>query len=461
MDTNNIFIKKPSDDFSEIDFGDKRLTKRLVMMLENMTNNSTESMLGATNNRNSAKGSYRLLSNNKFSLDKLAEESRKTTIKRILDHETVLAIQDTTDINLNGHKKTEGLGYSSEHVLGVKVHNCIVVTPEGLPLGLLGQSYETREEAKSKLSKSEKAARSIDEKESYRWLEMLRDSTKDIPKNVNVITICDREGDFYELYAAAMEIEKDFVIRVVHDRKTAENEKVIQKVRNKRACGQVTVNIPRNTRNNRPAREALMEVACCSVKVLKPNIINSRNVLDSIQMNIVRITEISVKNGEEKIEWILATSLPVTNADDAIKIVEYYVQRWKIERFHFVMKSGCNVGKIQQRDYKKITAVIFMKSVIAMFIMAITYVGRILPDMQCNAFFDDDEWKALYKIVNKTKYAPDEPYSLADAIMYLGTLGSYKRAPSDGPPGLKSIWKGMKELYKYLEYSSYFSVEGG
>jgi hypothetical protein len=458
MDTNNIFIKKPSDDFSEMDFGDKRLTKRLVMTLENMMNNSTESMLGATKNRTSAKGSYRLLSNNKFSLDKLAEESRKITIEKLLEHETVLAIQDTTDINLNGHKKTKDLGYSSEHVLGVKVHNCIVVTPEGLPLGLLGQSYETREEAKSKLSKSEKAARSIEEKESYRWLEMLRDSTKDIPDSVNVITICDREGDFYELYAAAMEIGKDFVIRVVHDRKTAENEKVIQKIRNRKPCGKVTVNIPRNTRKNRPARNALMEVAYCSVNVLKPNIINSENVLGSIQMNIVRITEIC-KNEQEKIEWILATSLPVTNADNAIKIVEYYVQRWKIERFHYVMKSGCNIEKIQQRDYEKITAVIFMKSIIAMFIMTITYIGRIFPNIPCNTFFDDDEWKTLYKIVNKTKYAPDEPYSLADAIMYLGTLGSYKRAPSDGPPGLKSIWKGLCKLYDALEYVNCLSVE--
>ena len=442
MATNETVITRPSEAFSEIDFGDKRLTNRLVETLEQMTKNSTKSILGATNDRNSAKGFYRLLSNAKFSLDKLTEQSRKTTIEKILEHETVLAIQDTTDINMNGHKKTEGLGYSSEHVLGIKVHSCIAVTPEGLSLGLLDQSYDTREEAKSKLTKAEKATRPIEEKESYRWLEMLRDSTKDIPDSVNVITICDREGDFYELYAAAMEIGKNFVIRVIHDRKTSENEKVIAKIRNTKSCGQVTVNIPRDTRNNHPARKAVMEVAYCSASVLKPDNVNSENVQDSIPMNIVRITEIRARNVKEKIEWILATSLPVTNADDAIKIVEYYVQRWKIERFHFVLKSGCKVEEIQQRTYEKIKAVIFMKSVIAMFIMTITYIGRILPDIPCSVFFDEDEWKAMYKIVNKTKYTPDEPYSLADAVKYLGTLGGYKRAPSDGPPGLKSIWNG-------------------
>ena len=349
------------------------------------------------------------------------------------------------------------MGYSSEHVLGVKVHSCIVVTPEGLSLGLLEQSYETREEAKSKLTKAEKAARRIEEKESYRWLEMLRDSTKDIPDSVSVITVCDREGDFYELYAEALELGKDFVIRVTHDRKTDENEKVLNKIRNTDACGQVTVSIPRDTRNNRPAREAVMEVACCLVNVLKPDTVNSANAPNRIQMNIVRITEICMPDGNEKIEWILATNLPVKNADNAIKIVEYYVQRWKIERFHFVLKSGCEVEEIQQRSYERIKPVLFLKSVIAMFIMTITYIGRILPDLPCSVFFDDDEWKALYKIVNKTKYAPDEPYSLEDAVKYLGTIGGYKRSPSDGPPGLKSIWNGLHELYSALEYAKYLN----
>ena len=117
---------------------------------------------------------------------------------------TVLLIQDTMDTNLNGHKKTEGLGYSSEQVLGVKEHNCITVTTDGLPLGLLTQSYETREEAKSTLTAKEKAARKIEEKESYRWLQTLKDSIKDLPDDVTPITICDREGDIYEFYVLAL-----------------------------------------------------------------------------------------------------------------------------------------------------------------------------------------------------------------------------------------------------------------
>jgi hypothetical protein len=42
---------------------------------------------------------------------------------------------------------------------------------------------------------------------------------------------------------------------------------------------------------------------------------------------------------------------------------------------------------------------------------------------------------------------PDEPYTVAEAVNYLGQLGGYKRAPSDGMPGLKTIWQGLFLLY--------------
>ena len=123
----------------------------------------------------------------------MQESVKKTTVSQM--NGIVLLIQDTSDINLNGHKKTEGLGYCSEHVRGIKLHSCIAVKLEGSPIGLLDQAYETRQEAKSTLTPKEKAARTIEEKESYRWLQMLKDSIKDIPEDVIPITVCDREGD--------------------------------------------------------------------------------------------------------------------------------------------------------------------------------------------------------------------------------------------------------------------------
>ena len=86
--------------------------------------------------------------------------------------------------------------------------------------------------------------------------------------------------------------------------------------------------------------------------------------------------------------------------------------------------------------------------------MTVTYIGRVLPDTPCDVFFDTDEWQILYRIIHKTKVPPSQPYSMSDAVRYLGQLGSYKRAPSDGPPGLKVIWQGLFKLYEFIELSS-------
>jgi hypothetical protein len=432
-----------------VDFGDKRLNKRLQNSIENFTRNAHKSILGAEGKRSDAKAFYRLLSNDRFDMNQIEGIATGMTLSRMSG--TVLLIQDTSDINLNGHKKTEGLGYCSEHVRGIKLHNCIAVSPEGIPFGLVSQYCETRPEAKSSLTKSEKAARPITEKESYRWIETLRESTALIPEGVQFITICDREGDFYELYAEAKALEMDFIIRVTHDRCTDEDEKAITKIRQAKPLGTVTVNVPRDSRKGTPARQATMEVASCVVNIVKPVSVQDREIAPKLTINLVRITEINITDGHEPIEWILATNLPIGTVSETMTIVEYYIQRWKIERFHFVLKSGLGAEKIQQRTYERIKAVLFIYSVIALYILAVTYIGRVLPDTHCDALLSTDEWQILYRIIHKTKTSPTTPYSMADAVKYLGQLGSYKRSPSDGPPGVKAIWNGMFKLFEYVD----------
>jgi len=445
--------------FSGIDFGDKRLNKRLNLFIEQKTRNVQEgSILGATKERGQAKAIYRLLANKKFDLGKVEEQVKITTINQM--EGTVLLISDTMDADYNGHKKTEGLGYSSEHVLGVKAHSCIAVKPNGLPIGLLKQFYDTREEAKSTLTAKEKADRTIEEKESYKWLEMLKEAIKDLPEGVTPISICDREGDIYELYALALELESLFVIRVIHDRNTINSdEKMITQLRKTEADATITANIPRDSRANKPPRQVEMDVAGLTVTIKKPNSVKSKNVPDNLTINLVRITEIN-NTTNDAIEWLLATNLPIKTVEDKMKVVEYYIQRWKIERFHYVLKSGCKVESIQQRSYERIKPLLLIYSVIAMFIMTITYTGRILPNTLCNAFFNEDEWKILYKIIKKAP-APEEPYSMEEAVKYVGQLGGYKRAPSDGPYGLKVVWKGLNKLYELsTNYSILTNISG-
>jgi hypothetical protein len=58
-----------------------------------------------------------------------------------------------------------------------------------------------------------------------------------------------------------------------------------------------------------------------------------------------------------------------------------------------------------------------------------------------------DKWKLLYRMGNKTKKGPKKPYTIKEVVDCLGRPGGPKRAPSDGPPGVKTIWIGLMKLY--------------
>jgi hypothetical protein len=98
-----------------------------------------------------------------------------------------------------------------------------------------------------------------------------------------------------------------------------------------------------------------------------------------------------------------------------------------------------------------------MYSIIAVMILNMTYAARLVPDLPCSLLFGEDEWKLLYCAANKTKKEPEKPYRIKEAADYLGRLGGPKRAPSDGPPGVKTIWIGLMKLHILLAYRQYLA----
>jgi|GEM_PF-6454549 len=111
-------------------------------------------------------------------------------------------IQDTSDFNFTHHgSKTWEKGFgetsSQKYVRGLKVHSSLMVSGEGVPLGVSDIEIWTRDPEKKqekKVSKSQK------EKESKRWLRGLVDGELIIPSSTQLVIITDREGDIYEIF---------------------------------------------------------------------------------------------------------------------------------------------------------------------------------------------------------------------------------------------------------------------
>jgi hypothetical protein len=367
---------------------------------------------------------------------------------------TILAIQDTTSLNYNTQEKMEGIGYISDKTLGVNIHSCVATTAAGLMLGVLAQSsYNRTQPSDSSRTRQSKKTRALEEKESYRWVQTLGSSTEALPESVHVVTVCDREGDMYELFDEASAEGQSFLIRIVQNRKTVENQKILDAIRTKPCMGKATTMIPRSSRAGVQEREAVLQIRYECFQIRRPLILNKIKKLKSVQQaTVIYVQEEQRDASIEPIEWYLLTNEPVESVEAAYEKVTWYKQRWKIEQFHYVLKSGCKVEKLQERSMDKTTLLVLMYSIIATTIMNITYIARIHPELPCTVCFEKDEWRLLYCTANKTRNPPEHPYPIGEAVTYLSWLGGPKRAPSDGPPGVKTIWIGLQTLNTLLAF---------
>jgi len=233
--------------------------------------------------------------------------------------------------------------------------------------------------------------------------------------------------------------------------------KILDTIRKKRCMGRAEITIPRDSRRNMKERDGVLQIRYDNFEIKRPQKLNKNKALkDSVGVWVIHAKEESPPKGAEPIEWFLMTNEPVQTAEAAYEMICYYTQRWKIERFHYVLKSGCAVEKLQERSMDKTTLLVLMYSVIAVVIMNMTYAARIHPDEPCTLFFEEDEWKLLYRAANKTKKEVKKPYTIQEAVTYLGWLGWPKRAPSDGPPGVKTVWMGLNTLNNLLAYRDLF-----
>ena len=160
-------------------------------------------------------------------------------------------------------------------------------------------------------------------------------------------------------------------------------------------------------------------------------------------INIVHCVEVNPPSEDEKIEWFLLTSMPISNRSLVFKIVDYYLCRWQIEIFFKILKSGCNIEKLQFTTLKAICNCITLYMIIAWRILYITMISRIYPDTDSGIVFESYEWKAIYIFV-KNKNPPQKTPSLKEIILMIATLGGFLNRRSDKNPGTKVIWQGMQ-----------------
>lgn len=256
------------------DLGDKRLNTRLGKIVSALSEHPEETVPQALAEPGQIQACYEFWANRHVKADKIIEAHKEATIERIRERKVVLAVQDTTELEFAPHKGRKGLGsISKQGAEGLKVHNILAISAEGVPLGLLGQKAWTRDKVR-KGGGYENRKRKIAEKESYRWIESLKETQERISEEVEVITICDRERDIFELLAEARREGSNLIIRAAQNRnvkKEGENEeisKLFKELEQLEVMGEKRIKLQRTPR--RKEREALVRVKWTEVGIQPP-----------------------------------------------------------------------------------------------------------------------------------------------------------------------------------------------
>ena len=126
-----------------------------------------------------------------------------------------------------------------------------------------------------------------------------------------------------------------------------ESYRWLQSLRNAREiAGDTQVVIPARRKTphgkERAARTALLTIKFGSFLLNPPrnNVKHRTSELPDLPMHAVYVFEVHPPDGAEPVEWMLLTNLRVTHFDEAYEKVLWYCLRWRIEMFFKVLKSG-------------------------------------------------------------------------------------------------------------------------
>lgn len=440
-----------TEELRDLDLGDERRNRRLIQIVEDLAGSPESSVPLASRDRAALQGMYDFWSNPRIAASDILAAHVASAAHRSECHPLILAIQDTTELDYSHHPHKRGLGYlRGANTRGLLLHSVLAVSPCGTPMGILHHQLWARQGRGTQRQRRELA-----EKESYRWIESLDRTEALLSPSTHVLTIADREADFYDFITAERRPNSDYLIRVHHDRPIRLNpedtsqslHKLLQQLP---ASGYLRLNLQRTPR--RAACEVILEVSWTSLWLQPPVTHAQREHLAPIKVQVIRAIEIDGDREDDQplIEWTLITTLPISDLAAAQQLLQWYSYRWLIERYHYTLKSGCRVEHLQLETYDRLERAIATYAIVSWRLLWLTYLIRPTHDpswdIEADWVLEPVEWQALCEYYKVPIPSEDNPPGFQQCLRWIAELGGFLGRKSDGDPGMRTIWRGMRRL---------------
>ena len=461
--------------------GDKRLNARLGEVLSQLAARPTASIPEACGGRAEMVAAYRFCENENTSFDNVLQSHIVATRQRMATQAVALLVPDTSEIDVTRpEQQVTGAGpLDGNSRRGAMLHLMHAFTTDGTPLGTVSATAWMREEEPVgvSLSRAERAAIPIEEKESHRWLAAFKQTREEAQRcpATQLICVADSEADIYEVLAEGTREPRniDYIVRAGQNRallcENGENpgkkhirESVLEqpvlfgktiRVRGRKAFIACET---RGRRQPRQSREAEVVVRAARV-ALRPPWRPDRK-LPPVIVNAVLVSEVNPPPGDEPVEWLLLTSLPIDSVEQLRQIIQYYCVRWMIEVFFRTLKSGCRVEERLFEYMDRLLTCLAVYVIVAWRTLYVCRLGRSCPEISCEAVFEPAEWKSVWKVLNRED-PPPEPPPLGVFVRLVAQLGGYVNRKRADPPGPQTIWIGLQRMHDFATCWQLFGPE--
>jgi hypothetical protein len=335
---------------------------------------------------------------------------------------------------------------------GYICHNVLAVDANtGEVLGMLDQVLHCRDKVPS--GETRKECRDRKTRESLLWLQ----GTEELPADCRFIDIADQGACTFEFLAHEFNSGRRFVLRNAKTRMvygghqpSGSTQELQAYVRSLRELSAFVMDVqPQKGRSAR--KQAKFAVHGGPVLVLPPHFRRGHYRNEALPLYVVNITEVSPPPaGEEPLEWTLLTNEPVSNAADALRVLEWYERRWVVEEFHKVLKTGCQIEDLQFAYVERLQSAIALLSSVALTLLSLRDAGR-RPDAQtrqASTLFETEYVETLSIWRTGTIRTS---WTISEFLLALARLGGHQNRKHDHPPGWLILWRGWTKLQSMVD----------
>lgn len=461
MSTSSEQLLWATREFGHAELGNALRTVRAVQMAAAVAARPGGKITQVFTHDDERLGAYRFVENELISAQALAAAAHRAAARRCRGFPYVYVGVDQTDLRITDTKRIKGLGAvgtSKDRAQGLQVLNALAISPEAIPLGLVGQRYWARQVGKKQPAQARRDKLPAD-KETGQWMQIIGDSTllfeEQAPASWPWYQL-DRGADAWPLLWMSLGLRGLLTVRAAWDRRLWRHPDQPQEylwghVSAQQPLGSYVLHIPPGPK--RVERDAVLQVRVAQIELdLKDHLHNRHH---RMPMWAVLAREDQPPPGAKRVEWLLLTTYPVATEQGAQEVLFAYTQRWKIEDFHKLWKSGaCDVEKTQLQDRASIERWAVLLSSVAVRIQRLTMLSRLHPELPATEELEQPLIDAAMVATQQRKWKLGQVPPIGEVVLWIAKLGGYTGKSSGGPPGALVLARGLKRLELLAGYGA-------